>query len=200
MNPCVDPVTGLRMKPSCLAALTVLRKRNKVTTHQLLNAGCGSRFGARLKELRDGPDKNWPDRKFVIDEQRLSGDVSGSEYELLAEPEPVPIETPTHRGDGNEDRVGPRDDRLVSAGAVSTNAEPTSGPAPGADLTRQAPASRLVAQSPDGEATGRRDDPIQTPVRDAANPAGSRTAGPQPEGCLFDTAAYRDTSPYEEAA
>jgi len=191
------------MKPTCLVALTLLRRFDKVTTHQLLQAGCGSRFGARLKELRDGPDKRWPDRRFRIAEERLKGDVSGSEYELLAEPEPVPTETPTHRGSGDDDRVGQRDARPVPDAAVSSTSGPTFGPAPGAALTRQAPEADLVAQQPEARtAAGRRDDPIQNPVLSAAPPPVSRAGGApsQPDGCLFDTAPYRDTSPYEEAA
>ena len=78
MKPCVDPITGLRMKPSALQALTMLREQSYVTTREF-GLTVGFRFGARLLELRA--------LRFVIDERALGGGVAGSTYTLVAEPE-----------------------------------------------------------------------------------------------------------------
>jgi hypothetical protein len=104
MKPCVDPITGLRMKPSALAVLNRLRK-GPATTHDLCQPDVGGiRFSARIKELRD--------LGFVIPpEVRLALPTRGSLYELLAEPDtstspatltpagdtPAPISTPSAR-------------------------------------------------------------------------------------------------------
>ena len=84
MKPCVDPITGLRMKPSALAVLNRLRK-GPATTHDLGQSDVGGfRFGARILELRR--------LGFDIDEHKASR--SSSDYELLAEPMPSP--SPAH--------------------------------------------------------------------------------------------------------
>lgn len=79
MKPCVDPITGLRMKPTALAVLNRLRK-GRATTHDLCQPEVGGiRFGGRIGELRD--------LGFIIHKLRLGGGVSGSVYTLIAEPE-----------------------------------------------------------------------------------------------------------------
>jgi hypothetical protein len=120
-----------------------------VTTHDFLVAGVGSRFGARLGELRD--------LGYVIDQHRLPLPTRGSRYRLLGEPE-----THTHRGSGNEDRGGPRESRR----AVST----MSGPALGADVTQQ-------STSGAGQVPGRQHGPIRNPATDAVPPSASRAGG-----------------------
>lgn len=129
------------MKPSTYKCLKLLRDQESVTTHDFLVGGCGSRFGARLSELRH-------EHGCVIEEHKLS-DRSGSRYRLVAEPETSPAANPP-----------------APAGEK---------PAPRTDTSGQA---------------------------NAALPPVSRAGGaPSPsDGCLFDTAPYRDTSPYEEAA
>lgn len=76
------------MKPSTLKTLRLLREHDSVTTHDLLVAGCGSRYSARIHELRHV-------HGFVIEEQRLTGDVNGSRYRLVAEPEDFPQRRPS---------------------------------------------------------------------------------------------------------
>ena len=71
------------MKPSAFKCLRELRHNEWVTTSDFLNAGCGSRFGARLHELRE--------LGCVIEERRLP-ERSGSSYRLVAEPEEIPTE------------------------------------------------------------------------------------------------------------
>lgn len=74
------------MKPSTLRCLQLLRAHESVTTHDFLVGGCGSRFGARLCELRH-------DFGCVIEEHKLS-DRSGSRYRLIAEPDASPAAIP----------------------------------------------------------------------------------------------------------
>lgn len=128
----------------------------------------------RIQTLRD--------RDYVIRTDRPE-DGGYCSYTLLGEPEARPdpvfarepfdrIETsqvPTDRGDGDDDRQGQRESQPTPVGAVST-AVSKSGPAPGADLTRQC-----------------QNGPIQIPATCAAPPAGSRLAGVQLD--LFAEAA-----------
>lgn len=86
------------MKPSCQLALRLLQENESVTTHDLLVGGVGSRCSARIHELRH-------DHGYVITEERLKGERSGSRYRLIAEPElPKPSgERPTGYGRRRDD-------------------------------------------------------------------------------------------------
>ena len=93
MKPCVDPITGLRMKPSALAVLNRLRL-GPATTHDLGQSDVGGfRFGARLLELRH-------ECGFTIDEQKISR--SSSLYSLAEPQSSVPPES--RRGSGTSSR------------------------------------------------------------------------------------------------
>jgi hypothetical protein len=76
---CVDPITGLPMKPTARAVLNRLRK-GPATTHELCQPEVGGiRFGGRIEELRN-------DEGFIISREYLR---PGSHlYRLLAEPSP----------------------------------------------------------------------------------------------------------------
>ena len=66
------------MKPSTAKVRSMLRERDSVTTHEFVLAGAGSRFGARIGELRA--------MGYVISEERLPLPVRGSRYRLVGEP------------------------------------------------------------------------------------------------------------------
>lgn len=74
------------MKPSTLRTLRLLERNDSATTHDFLVAGCGSRFGARIGELRE--------LGYRIAEQRLTDGRSGSRYTLLSGPEDVLPQVP----------------------------------------------------------------------------------------------------------
>lgn len=126
------------MKPSTYRALKLLREHDSVTTHDFLLAGCGSRFGARLAELRH-------EHGCVIDEQRLTGDVSGSRYRLISEP--TLISSPALGLPAGDVREWPADTPVpgVTSPARAQSSNPC--PDPLSPVDGQAPASLLVGQA-----------------------------------------------------
>lgn len=135
------------MKDSTRHTLDVLRTGPK-TTHELLEADCGSRYGARLFELRE--------LGFVIDTSPRKG---GALYTLVHDPEratgePVSPATPASAGrslgdtDAPELRAGPTAD---SPGPGSLSSSDRSA-APSSDPLFDAPTARRPYEDIDEEA------------------------------------------------
>lgn len=105
-------MTRLPMKPSARIVLQQLRDNKTVTTHDFLVAGAGSRFGARIGELRK--------LGFGIENERLPLPTRGDRYWLTHDAErggsTLDPHAPTRPGTADTDVTVSLDAGLFDAG------------------------------------------------------------------------------------
>lgn len=88
-----------------------------MTTHDFLVAGVGSRFGARLAELRA--------MGYRIDERRLPLPTRGSRYRLVAEPDDLAGRQESRRSPGQAADVPiVQPDQRATKGSIRVPAAP----------------------------------------------------------------------------
>lgn len=105
------------MKPSTAHVLDVLRQGPQ-TTHDLLTAGCGSRFGARICELRN-------EFGCVIAEKPVPRPTRGSLYTLVSEGPGVGQASSEAKGPTKREQAAPGPVASTEAARAAAPAEPS---------------------------------------------------------------------------